>query len=48
MNIKILDIIEDYTVKFNNLFYYVFADVRNNRLNITIQSLQQDIPAAYQ
>ena len=42
MNNKILDIIENYTVKFNSLFYYLFVDVRNNRVNITIQSLQQD------
>ena len=42
MNAKILDIIEDYKVKFNGLFYYLFADVRDNRLNITIQSLHQD------
>ena len=42
MNTKILDIIESYTVKFNRLFYYLFADIRNDRVNITIQSLQQD------
>ena len=42
MNDKILDIIENYTVKFNGLFYFLFADIRNNRVNITIQSLQQD------
>lgn len=42
MNDKILDIIAKYTVKFNSLFYYLFADIRNNRINITIQSLQRE------
>ena len=42
MNAKILDIIESYTAKFNSLFYYLFVDIRNNRVNITIQSLQQN------